>query len=80
MSSRVSNPADVAHDLRAGAGTLAGGDGAAQGLEPVFGDHVLGHAHLHADDHVGVLGDGFGAGVHLGEIDVVELGYGRQRP
>src|SRR3712207_7649114 len=41
---------------------LAGLDGALQWLGPVLRDHVLGHAHLHADRHVGVLGDGLGAG------------------
>ena len=46
-----------------------------QRLEAVLGDHVLGHAHLDADHHVGVLGDGPGAGVDLRVVDVVELGH-----
>ena len=67
------DPADMAHHLRAGAGALASCDGALERLEPVLRDHVLGHAHLDADRHVGVLCERFGAGLHLREVDVIEL-------
>ena len=40
----------------------------------MLGDHVLRHAHLDAQRDIGVLADRFGAGVNLGEIDVVEFG------
>ena len=67
------DPADVAHHLGAGARLLAGQDRALERLEAVLGDHVLRHAHLDAEHHVGVLGDRPGGLVHPREVDVVEL-------
>jgi len=66
--------ADVAHHLRSGAGPLARQDGALERLGAVLGDDVLGHAHLGAERDIGILADGFGARIHLCEIDVVKLG------
>ena len=54
-------------------------DGALERLGAVLGDDVLRHAHLDADRDVGVLGDRLGAGVHLREVDVVELGDRERR-
>ncbi len=70
--------ANVAHDLRT-ARLLAGKDGAPQRLRAVLGNHVLGHAHLHAEHDVGVLCDRLGRSVDLGEIDVVELRHRERR-
>ena len=66
--------ADVADHLRSGAGPLARQDGALERLGAVLGDDVLGHAHLGAERDIGILADGFGARIHLCEIDVVKLG------
>jgi hypothetical protein len=66
--------ANVAHDLRTGAGFLACQDGALERLGAVLGDDVLGHAHFGAQRDIGVFANRFGAGVHLSEIDIVKLG------
>jgi len=71
--------ADMAHDLATGAGTLARRDRTLQRFKAVLGDHVLGHAHFHAQHHVGVLGDGLCGDVDLREVDVVELGHRKRR-
>ena len=36
-------------------------------------DDVFAHAYLGAQHHVGVLGDDTSCGIHLSEVDVVEL-------
>jgi hypothetical protein len=41
-------------------------------LEP--GDHVLRHAQPRADRDVGVLGDGLGGRIHVGDVDLGEFG------
>ena len=73
MSARVSTP-PMAHHLAAGACALARGDRAFERLQPVLGDHILGHAHLRAQHHIGVLCNRAGRDIGLRKVDVIELG------
>ena len=79
ISAAVSTPPIWHMTLPAVPRLLAGQDRALERLEAVLGDHVLGHAHLHAEHHVGILGQRLGGGIHLREIDVVELGHRERR-
>ena len=45
----------------------------------MLGNDVLGHTHFGAECNIRVLTDRLGAGVHLGEIDVVKLGDRERR-
>jgi hypothetical protein len=56
------------------AASLRSRDRPLQRLNAVLGDHGLRHAHLRADRDVGVLGDVLGGRIHVGDVDVVELG------
>ena len=69
----IGHAADMAHHARRHARQLTGLDRALERLQAVAGDHVLAHADLHAQHHVGVLGHHAGGGFGLGVVDVVEL-------
>ena len=64
----------MAHDFAAGARVLARADRTFERLQPVLGDHILGHAHLRAQHHIGVLCNRAGRDIGLRKVDVVELG------
>ena len=65
--------ADVAHHLAARAGRLAGEDRALERLQAMLVDHVLGHAHLDAEHHVGVFRHRFRGNLGIRIADVEEL-------
>jgi hypothetical protein len=65
---------DVHHHTASGSGLFASSDRPLQRLDAVLGDHVLRHAHLGAERDVAILGDGLGRRVHVGDVDVGELG------
>src|ERR1700730_5373971 len=71
-----SGPRAPARDKHAAPGSrlLAGRDRPLQRLNAVLGDHGLRHGHLRADRDVGVLGDVLGGRIHVGDVDVGELG------
>ena len=71
-----SSPQAPARDKHATPGSrlLAGRDRPLRRLNAVLGEHVLGHAHHRADCDVGVLADGLGGRIDVGDADVGELG------
>ncbi len=69
----VLDTADMRHDPGADAGHLARLNRAPERFGAVPGDHVLGHAHLDADGDVCVFRHRLGAGVNLGEVEIVEF-------
>ena len=71
--------ANVTHDLRWRSGLLAREDRALGRFGPVFGNDILRHTNFDAECNIRVLTDRLGAGVHLREIDVIELRDGKRR-